>query len=1041
MIVACLYMIAGIVAYASIHHFAIAFKSPRKSLQLLFAVMCALSVVFAMFQALNMRSANVAEFADTLRVNLAAILLFLTILPWFIGLYAGNMKMPVMAGLSLFFAVLTLANFALPATLQYSHIDGIYTQNLPWGEAVTRANGEKGVWSYIAFFGFAVEFGYVMYTLGAVYRAEQRREDFWMFVAFLILLGSMLEGILVRWQMINFIETGPLGFLATVIVMSVALTSEMLQRMRASESNFRSLFDNSPTAILAVDSENHRIVQANDIAVEMFGYSFAEMLKKSFDDLTGQDTPDVQECFQNYELLSKGVVKYLYCEKTFRRKDGSSFTALVSSSSLRNEEGTALRFIHSLVDITKQKQAISALQESEIRFRTIIEQSPIGLVLGRDGVIVEANDVFLQMYGFGNVSEVLGQPIISHIAPQCRTEVEERIRRRALGEDTEPSYETVGLRADGSQFPVHISARRVELEDGPMTCAFEIDITARKNAEADLRIAAIALESNEGMLIADAQNVILKVNRSFSEITGYSAEEVIGRNPHILSSGLQDAEFYATMWKSLKDVGVWEGEIWNRRKNGEIYPERLTVTAVKDAAGNVTNYVAAFTDITESMAAAEKINHLAFYDHLTELPNQKLLMDRLHQALASSSRNGRHGAVLFIDLNDFKSLNDTLGHATGDAVLKQVALRLSDIVRKGDTVSRFGGDEFVVILDGLSSSSLEAAEQTEAACSKIFSAMQRPIQLGAHEYQCSISVGATLFGKSEQSIEELLKQADIALHHAKRAERNSLRFFDRRMQEVLDSRTALESELHQAVKTRQFSLYYQIQMHSSGYPVGAEALIRWHHPERGIITPSQFIPLAEEMDLILPIGEWVIESACSKIKEWEKDVAKRELVMSVNISAKQLHLPDFAAQMIDAVKRHGIDPRKLKLEITESMLLENIETTISVMNELRKAGLRFSLDDFGTGYSSLQYLKMLPLDQLKIDQSFIRDIVTDGNDQAIVRTIIAMSKSLNLDVIAEGVETPEQQRFLEACGCNHYQGYLFGKPSSQEIFDTACLCR
>ena len=1153
-VVSGLYLIAGIVAYAAAHHFVIAVKASRNITQMVFAAMCLLSVFFAVFQAENLKSGDAAEFISTLRWSLSCVLLLLTVLPWFIGLYTGKKILPLMTGLSLLFVLLFAINLALPHTLQYAQFDRIYMLHLPWGETITRAEGHKGFWSYIGISGVAIEFGYGMYALGSLYSRYRRATDLWMLAAFTIYLLSVAEGILVRWSVIRFFEAGPMGFLATVIVMSVALTSDMLQRLRSSESNFRSLFDNSPSAILAVDSADHRIVQANDIALEMFGGNPQEILGKTVADLTHPEDYDSLECQRDHDRLSNGQVSRLLCEKRFMRLDGKSFIGLASSSTLRDGNGKVLRFIHSIIDITERKaaevalkreseknlmllrnasdgihildtgghiievsdsfcamlgyerseligmnishwdtdpelestfplrfeearhgrletlyrrkdgslldvevsiaslgldgvpvlfcsarditkrnRAIKALRESEIRFRTIIEQSPIGLVLGRDGIIAEANDVFLQMYGYKDITEVLGQPVINHIATRCRKDVETRIRKRILGEPTASSYETMGLRKDGSEFPVHISARRVALSDGPLTCAFEIDITEQRKAEADLRIAAIALESHEGILIADANNVILKVNRSFSQITGYSAEEVIGQNPHILSSGLQDADFYAAMWQSLLETGAWEGELWNRRKNGEIYPERLTVTAVKDIDGIITNYVAVFTDITESRAAAEKINHLAFYDHLTELPNQRLLLDRLQQALVSSAGKRKHGAVLFIDLNDFKSLNDTLGHATGNALLQQVALRLTACMREGDTVSRFGGDEFVVILEGLSDQPAVATEQTEAACNKIFSALNQPYQLDMHEYQCTISIGATLFNSHRQTTEELLKQADIALYQAKHEDRNTLRFFNPKMQEAIDFRTALESDLHHSVRNNQFGLYYQIQMDNAGNPIGAEALIRWMHPEKGVITPSHFIPLAEKLGLILPIGQWVIEAACAQIRDWQQ--AGRNLLLSVNISAKQLHHPDFAEAVSAVVNRYGINPRLLKMELTESMLLENIEDTITVMNALRRIGLGFSLDDFGTGYSSLQYLKRLPLDQLKIDQSFIRDIVTDSNDQAIVKTIIAMARSLNLSVIAEGVETEEQRRFLEAAGCTHYQGYLFGKPAQPDEFE------
>jgi diguanylate cyclase (GGDEF)-like protein/PAS domain S-box-containing protein len=561
------------------------------------------------------------------------------------------------------------------------------------------------------------------------------------------------------------------------------------------------------------------------------------------------------------------------------------------------------------------------------------------------------------------------------------------------------------------------------------------EIAERERGEAELRVAATAFESQEGMTVTDANSVILRVNHAFTRLTGYSAEEAVGKNPRLLSSGRHDASFYAALWQSINSTGGWSGEIWNRRKNGEIYPEFLSITAVKDTSGNVTNYVGTFNDITMSKAAADEIRHLAFYDPLTRLPNRRLLLNRLQQALASSTRNGRKGALLFIDLDHFKNLNDTLGHDIGDLLLQQVAQRLESCVREGDTVARLGGDEFVVMLEDLSEQVLEAAAHAESVGEKILTTLNQPYQLATQEHHSTPSIGATLFSNHERGIEELMKQADIAMYQAKKAGRNALRFFDPQMQDAINTRATLERELRKALESRQFHLYYQIQVDSSHRPLGAEALIRWIHPERGVVSPAQFIPVAEETKLILPIGQWVLETACTQLKAWQQEALTRDLVLAVNVSAQQFLQADFAAQVQAAVQHHAINPGLLKLELTESLLLENIEDTIAVMNVLNEIGVRLSLDDFGTGYSSLQYLKRLPLDQLKIDQSFVRDIATDSNDKAIVRTIIAMAHSLNLDVIAEGVETEEQQQLLLNKGCTHYQGYLFSKPVPIEQFE------
>jgi diguanylate cyclase (GGDEF)-like protein len=433
--------------------------------------------------------------------------------------------------------------------------------------------------------------------------------------------------------------------------------------------------------------------------------------------------------------------------------------------------------------------------------------------------------------------------------------------------------------------------------------------------------------------------------------------------------------------------------------------------------------------------AEEEIRQLAFYDPLTRLPNRRLLMDRLKHAWLYSARNSRHGALLFIDLDNFKSLNDTLGHHFGDLLLEKVAERLTACVRKTDTVARLGGDEFVLMLEDLDENHIAAAARTEIIGNKILAALDQPYHLSTHVYHCTASIGITLFGSKQQSTEELMKQADIAMYQAKKAGRNALRFFYPEMQEIISARVSLGNEMRRALENRQFQLHYQIQVNHTGHPIGAEALIRWMHPEHGMVSPNAFIPLAEESELIVPIGKWVIDTACAQINAWQSNPLTRNLVLAVNVSAKQFRQRDFARDVKAVVQQHAINPARLKLELTEGMLLENFEDTIATMNLLAEFGIQFSLDDFGTGYSSLQYLKRLPLDQIKIDQSFTRDITTDNSDREIVQTIIAIAHSLGLEVIAEGVETEEQRQILLKNGCLHYQGYLFGKPLPLEQFE------
>ena len=682
-----------------------------------------------------------------------------------------------------------------------------------------------------------------------------------------------------------------------------------------------------------------------------------------------------------------------------------------------------------------------ATLEDDIRLQSrILEQlsEAVLLISSQDSLVRYASEGAERMFGYGK-GEMIGLPLTKLNDPSWGDPLQTAARIiDILNQSGEWQGETRNIRKDGSPIWCELKVSTfTHPVYGEVWLCVQRDITERKQAEVDLHIAAIAFESQQAMMITDAKEVILRVNRAFIESTGFTDVETVGQTPRLLKSGRHDADFYHEMWEAIHRNGTWQGEIWDRRKNGEVYPKWLTITAVKGSDGVVTHYVGVHDDITERKAAEKEIRTLAFYDPLTHLPNRRLFMDRLQQALPSSARLGRKGGLMLIDLDNFKILNDTLGHQIGDLLLQQVAQRLSSCLREDDSVARLGGDEFVVLLEGLSEHASEATAQTEAIGEKILASLKQPYHLDAHEFHCTSSIGATLINGTHQATDELLKQADIAMYQAKKAGRNTLRFFNLQMQLNITGRVSLESELHKALEKKQFRLYYQIQVDSTLRPLGAEALIRWLHPERGLAPPMQFIPLAEETGLILPIGQWVLDTACAQIKAWQNGPLTRDLVLAVNVSAKQFRQNNFVAQVKAALQRHAINPMLLKLELTEGMLLENIEDTIATMNELNGLGVQFSLDDFGTGYSSLQYLKQLPVDQLKIDKSFIQDIATNGSDIAIVRTIVAMARSLSMDVIAEGVETDEQQKLLLKNGCLNYQGYLFGRPVPIEQFDTS----
>ena len=554
----------------------------------------------------------------------------------------------------------------------------------------------------------------------------------------------------------------------------------------------------------------------------------------------------------------------------------------------------------------------------------------------------------------------------------------------------------------------------------------------RQRQDADLRVAAIAFETQESVVILDAEHRIVRVNQAFCRIFGYRAEEVQGRPIALIRTDRQPHAYFVDVWNTVNQTGTWQGEVWYRRKTGEAFPCLVSLASVRDEAGAASHFVATMFDVTTQKQAEEEIRQLAYFDPLTELPNRRMLSDQLRHALAAVRRTHRRGALLFLDLDNFKAINDTLGHDKGDALLHQVAQRLTRTVRESDTVARLGGDEFVIMLTELAPEPMVAAHEAELVAGKLLAALREPYDLGGVGHHNSASIGVTLFGADVSNAEELFQQADLALHQAKASGRDSYRFFDPVMQANVSERVALERELRQALQVQQLLLHYQPQVDGVGQMTGAEVLVRWRHPVRGLVPPVTFIPLAEECGLILPLGRWVLEQACRQLVRWAEQPNTEPLTLAVNVSGLQVRQPDFVNEVLAVLAQTGANPRRLKLELTESLLLDNVADTIAKMEELKARGVGFSLDDFGTGYSSLAYLKRLPLDQLKIDRAFVKDALSNANDAAIVQAIVALGRSLQLQVIAEGVETWEQREFLVQQGCHHCQGYLFGKPGPVE---------
>jgi diguanylate cyclase (GGDEF)-like protein/PAS domain S-box-containing protein len=534
----------------------------------------------------------------------------------------------------------------------------------------------------------------------------------------------------------------------------------------------------------------------------------------------------------------------------------------------------------------------------------------------------------------------------------------------------------------------------------------------------------------EAVMITDPQGLIQTVNSAFCSITGHSAEEVIGRNPRVLKSGRHANIFYKKMWASVISSGSWQGEICNRRKNGELYTEWLTISRVRNDRGEVTHYVGVFTDITKRKRAEEKIRHMAYYDALTDLPNRTLFRDRLTHALTHAEQTHQHAAVLFVDLDRVKLINDSLGHDVGDHLLKGVAGRLSASLREQDTVARLGGDEFMILL-----TDLHHSEDASPVAKKILESLKPPFHIDKHELYVTASVGVSLYPRDGSDAGTLLKNADTAMYRAKSRGRNTFEVFTPEMKVEMSEQHALANSLRRALEREEFSIHYQPQVSvRTGELIGMEALLRWNHPELGLISPDQFIRWAEDTGLIVPLGEWVLKKACEQNRLWQK-VGHRRLVVAVNLSARQFQQPDIVETISSILEETGLDPSFLDLELTESVVMESAGPALETPHELKALGVQFSIDDFGIGYSSLSYLKRFPVDTLKMDRSFVNDLATDPNDAAIATAVVALGHGLNLSVLAEGVETRQQLAFLQTLKCDKIQGFLYSRPLPPEAFE------
>ena len=774
--------------------------------------------------------------------------------------------------------------------------------------------------------------------------------------------------------------------------------------------------------------ENDRIVYANDAMQKMFGYTALELydLHSSLMLVHPEDRELVRVLRKRRQAHEPVPKRY---EVRALRRDGSAIYVELAGATQAAEVGT-LRQTVVLIDITERKHAEQALHVSQQDFRELV--GSVQAIVWRatpSGQFTFVSSAAETLLGYP-LAEWTSSPTfwVDHMHPDdrewafqyCKTESEKLQTHK---------FDCRMMAADGRAVWLHDIVRVIPFNGKPKELVgVMLDITERKTAETRKRLTQVAFDNAaEGILITDADERIIDVNLGFTSITGYSREEVIGQTARTLSSGMHDRTFFRGMWLDLATQGQWQGEIWNRRKNGEIFPEWLSINTVRDDHGKLTHYVAVFSDITLRKQSEERMHHLANHDALTQLPNRNLLHERIEHALRLAQRSKSRAAILFLDLDRFKIINDTLGHEVGDQMLIEVASRLQSCLRDVDTIARQGGDEFVILIENFTD-----AQYLVSVARKILAVLSAPFVLGGHELFISASIGISVYPDDGREMGVLLKNADVAMYRSKDQGRNTYQFYSARSNVHSLEKLALESSLRRALDRNEFELHYQPKVNPfTDQITGVEALLRWNHPDLGMVSPAQFISLAEETGLIIPMGEWVLREACRQTRKWH-EAGLPLFSVAVNLSARQFRDEHLRSMVHAALATSGLTPEYLELEITESMIMQNVEHAIEVLHDVRDMGANVSIDDFGTGYSSLGYLKRFPIDTLKVDRSFVQDVADDADDAAITKAVIALAHSLNLKVVAEGVETHEQFTFLRQQGCDMIQGYIYSKPLPAE---------
>ena len=793
------------------------------------------------------------------------------------------------------------------------------------------------------------------------------------------------------------------------------------------------LIDAMPHPVFYKDTSG-RYMGCNRAFEEYIGIERENLVGKSVFDISPPELAEKYDDADRALLASPGTQRY---DAMVRYADGSRHEVAFSKAVFYQADGSLAGIVGSMLDLTEHKRAEQALREQSERLRLYFDLPLIGMArLGLNDGWLEINDKLCEILGYGR-EELLGMAWLDLVHPDDSAKETSRFSAALRGDDEGYTCDLRLLRRDGNPLDAHVILRCVREDDGRLRYLVVMvqDISARKRMEESLRLSATVFEhAAEGVVIVDRNVRIVAVNKTFTEITGYGEDELLGQNPRVLQSGRTAPATYAELWKSVAEQGLWRGELWNRRKDGTLFAELLTISAVRDANGEITHYVGLVSDITTLKRSQEVLDYQAHHDPLTDLPNRLLFEDRLQHSLNRARRDKSQIAVMFVDLDRFKNINDTLGHPVGDQVLRAIGQRLQSSLRDSDTVARLGGDEFILLLE-----SIENEHDCSVIADKLLADLRRPVEAAGQEFFVSASIGVSVFPRDGEDVATLVRNADAAMYQAKEQGRNGYEIYHRELTSTVQKRFVLEAELRRALERGELSLHYQPQRRIyDGQLTGAEVLLRWRHPEHGPVSPADFIPLAEETGLIIEIGEWVLDTACDQLQRWIA-AGLQPPPLAVNISEVQMRRGNLLNKVEAVLQRFKLPAGYLELEITEGFILHQSDERVSQLGRLRDLGVGLAIDDFGTGYSSLSYLKRFPIDTLKIDQSFVRGLPGDADDAAITRAIIAMGRSLGLSIVAEGVELPAQQEFLRLAGCEFMQGYLYARPMPADQFEAELL--